>query len=84
MPIDPSSVHHHSGIADETAAHFQRTAQPIERKRVAKELSAVGSADSVQKKTPVRSTKKAGPNDPCPCGSGKKYKKCCMQKDKNS
>ena len=22
------------------------------------------------------------PNDPCPCGSGKKYKKCCMQKDK--
>jgi preprotein translocase subunit SecA len=61
-----------------------RTAQPIERKRVAKELSAVGSADSVQKKTPVRSTKKAGPNDPCPCGSGKKYKKCCMQKDKNN
>ena len=61
-----------------------RTAQPIERKRVAKELSAVGSAESVQKKTPVRSTKKAGPNDPCPCGSGKKYKKCCMQKDKNS
>ena len=25
-----------------------------------------------------------GPNDPCPCGSGKKYKKCCMQKDKNA
>ena len=61
-----------------------RTAQPIERKRVAKELAAVGSADSVQKKTPVRSTKKAGPNDPCPCGSGKKYKKCCMQNDKNN
>ena len=61
-----------------------RTAQPIERKRVAKELAAVGSADSVQKKTPVRSSKKAGPNDPCPCGSGKKYKKCCMQNDKNN
>jgi len=31
----------------------------------------------------VRNTaKKVGPNDPCPCGSGKKYKKCCMQKDK--
>jgi len=28
--------------------------------------------------------KKVGPNDPCPCGSGKKYKKCCMQKDKNN
>ena len=61
-----------------------RIHQPIERKRVAKELSAVGSSDSVQKKAPVRSAKKAGPNDPCPCGSGKKYKKCCMQKDKNN
>lgn len=26
--------------------------------------------------------KKVGRNDPCPCGSGKKYKNCCMQKDK--
>ncbi|MFH0921640.1 MAG: preprotein translocase subunit SecA [Fibrobacterota bacterium] len=26
---------------------------------------------------PVRAVKTAGPNDPCPCGSGKKYKKCC-------
>ena len=54
----------------------------IQRKQVAKETSAVGSGDSVVKKQPVRSTKKAGPNDPCPCGSGLKYKKCCMQKDK--
>jgi len=77
-----------TAIREETVRRVFRTqvraAQPIERRRVAKELSAVGSADSVQKKTPVRSTKKAGPNDPCPCGSGKKYKKCCMQKDKNS
>ena len=28
----------------------------------------------------VRTTKKIGPNEPCPCGSGKKYKKCCMNK----
>ena len=28
-------------------------------------------------KQPVLSDKKAGRNDPCPCGSGKKYKKCC-------
>ncbi len=27
-------------------------------------------------------TEKIGRNDPCPCGSGKKYKKCCMGKDK--
>jgi len=29
---------------------------------------------------PVRAAKKPGRNDPCPCGSGKKYKKCCMRK----
>jgi preprotein translocase subunit SecA len=43
----------------------------------------VGSGDSIVKKQPVRKAdKKVGPNDPCPCGSGKKYKKCCMHKDK--
>ena len=39
-------------------------------------------SESEVKKAPVRKEKKAGPNDPCPCGSGKKYKKCCMHKDK--
>ncbi len=34
-----------------------------------------------RKPAPVRS-KKIGRNDPCPCGSGKKYKKCCMMKEK--
>ena len=29
---------------------------------------------------PIRTSKKVGRNDPCPCGSGKKYKKCCMNK----
>ena len=59
-----------------------RPAQEVKREKVAKETDAVGSGDSVMKKKPVRSEKKAGPNDPCPCGSGKKYKKCCMQNDK--
>lgn len=31
-----------------------------------------------QKPAPVRAEKKVGRNDPCPCGSGKKYKKCCL------
>ena len=57
-----------------------RPAQEVKREKVAKETGTSG--DSVMKKQPVRSEKKAGPNDPCPCGSGKKYKKCCMQKDK--
>ncbi len=37
-----------------------------------------GGEDQPQKKQPVRrANKKVGRNDPCPCGSGKKYKKCC-------
>ena len=36
------------------------------------------SGDGTLKKQPVRNAgKKVGRNDPCPCGSGKKYKKCC-------
>ena len=61
-----------------------RTNQEVKRQKVAKETSAIGTADTVTKKQPVRKDKKAGPNDPCPCGSGKKYKKCCMQKDKST
>ena len=34
------------------------------------------SHDRSNKKQPIRVEKKVGPNDPCPCGSGKKYKKC--------
>ena len=30
-----------------------------------------------EKKGPVRTGVKVGRNDPCPCGSGKKYKNCC-------
>ena len=59
-----------------------RPQQEVKRQKVAKETSATGSPDKTVKQQPVRSNKKAGPNDPCPCGSGKKYKKCCMQKDK--
>jgi len=36
-----------------------------------------GGGESVKKKPQMRSAKKIGRNAPCPCGSGKKYKKCC-------
>ena len=36
-----------------------------------------GDMGSVKKKPATRSDKKVGRNAPCPCGSGKKYKKCC-------
>ena len=58
--------------------------QQVQRKKVAKEITT-GTPDKTVKAQPVRNKeKKVGPNDPCPCGSGKKYKKCCMQKDKSS
>ena len=57
--------------------------QEVRREKVAKETAASGTPDKAAKPQPIRNKdKKAGPNDPCPCGSGKKYKKCCMQKDK--
>ena len=59
-----------------------RTNQEVKREKVAKETGTGAASQSVVKKSPVKKVQKIGPNDPCPCGSGKKYKKCCMQKDK--
>ena len=57
--------------------------QEVKREKVAKETGTAAAGETTVKKVPVRNaSKKVGPNDPCPCGSGKKYKKCCMQKDK--
>ncbi len=58
-----------------------RPTQEVKREKVAKETSTSGTSDGTVKKQPVRKAKKVGPNDPCPCGSGKKYKKCCREKD---
>ena len=49
----------------------------IERKEVAKETGVSHGGDGSEKKKPVKVGEKVGRNDPCPCGSGKKYKKCC-------
>ena len=57
-----------------------RTREEPKREQVAKETAALGADDGSVKKEPVRRAKKIGPNDPCPCGSGKKYKKCCYLK----
>ncbi len=54
--------------------------QEIKRVKVAKETST-NSTDGSAKQQPVRKGAKVGPNDPCPCGSGKKYKKCCRDKE---
>ena len=54
----------------------------VRRERVAQVTGTSGGGDETLKKTPVRKAAKIGPNDPCPCGSGKKYKKCCYLKNK--
>ena len=54
--------------------------EEIERKQVAHETSATGGEEEINK--PVVKGKKIGRNDPCPCGSGKKYKNCCGKKDR--
>ena len=56
--------------------------QEVKRVKVAKETST-NSTDGTAKQQPVRKTNKVGPNDPCPCGSGKKYKKCCKLKEES-
>ena len=50
--------------------------QKVERKEVAK-VTGTNRDDSVPNAPVKRQTKKVMPNDPCPCGSGKKYKFCC-------
>ena len=54
-----------------------RTAEEPKREQVAKPTGAAGASDGSEPNRPVRKGKKPGRNDPCPCGSGKKYKKCC-------
>ena len=53
-----------------------RIEQQVEREQVAK-VTGTNKDESVQKGPKRRTTEKVYPNDPCPCGSGKKYKQCC-------
>ena len=53
--------------------------QRVEREAVAK-VTGTNKDDTVANAPIRRATKKIQPNDPCPCGSGKKYKFCCMRK----
>ena len=71
-------------IREETVRQIfirQVRTQSIQREKVAKITGTSGGDDGTVKKQPVKKDKKVGPNDPCPCGSGKKYKQCCRRKD---
>jgi preprotein translocase subunit SecA len=69
-------------IQEETVRRIflTRLRQPVKRERVAKVTGESGADDGTLKKQPVRNKIKIGRNDPCPCGSGLKWKKCtCAQ-----
>ena len=58
--------------------HLPSVAREIERKqsRQQRDLQYQTGAAQAEAPKPVRAAAKVGRNDPCPCGSGKKYKKC--------
>ena len=58
-----------------------QTKEEPKREEVAKPTMATGAGDGSEEKRPVVNGKKVGRNDPCPCGSGKKYKKCCGREE---
>ena len=68
-------------IRDDTARMILSVAPrkqgEVKRVQVAKEVSAGGGKQETVRKPVVNKTPKVGRNDPCPCGSGKKYKNCC-------
>jgi preprotein translocase subunit SecA len=61
-----------STSVDELEESFQR-----KKKRELEQARMAGSGEAQTVQQVVRGTAKVGRNDPCPCGSGKKYKKCC-------
>ncbi len=69
-----------NGIKDEVVRRMFRVeikkAEQLERKQTSKITASGTAGDGTVKKQPVRA-KKIGRNEPCPCGSGKKYKNCC-------
>ena len=69
-------------ISEETVRTLMhiRVEQKVEREEVAK-ITGTNKDDSAQKQPKKREAAKIYPNDPCPCGSGKKYKQCCMKKN---
>ena len=70
-----------SSIQEDTVRmlYHVQVEQKIEREQVAK-VTGTNKDDSSVKKPVQRKEDKVYPNDPCPCGSGKKYKQCCGRK----
>jgi len=77
-------VLHQSKVSEEQTnqANLAKATELIKKLMAARNMQAQNQANTSGKNQPVvNSTKKVGRNDPCPCGSGKKYKKCCGQSE---
>ena len=73
-------VLHQSKVTEEQTdtANLAKATEMIKKIMAARNAQAQNQANTSGKSQPVvNSSKKVGRNDPCPCGSGKKYKKCC-------
>ncbi len=57
---------------------FEKMAVCLRASRPARDYQLVNSDGSIANQSPASQKKKPGRNDPCPCGSGLKYKRCCM------
>ena len=69
-----------AAVLRETSLHPSTNSKNLSSARKRRELEQARMAGSGEAQTVqqvVRGTAKVGRNDPCPCGSGKKYKKCC-------
>ncbi|KGX86179.1 preprotein translocase subunit SecA [Pontibacillus litoralis] len=72
-------------IEDEVSKYVMKAQirENLQRQEVAKGATAVSGEDSTKKekkRKPIKKTETTGRNEPCPCGSGKKYKQCCLLK----
>ena len=71
-PLATSSRRRAATSVDDLEAQFERR-----KKRELEQARLAGATNGNKPQQVVRGAAKIGRNDPCPCGSGKKYKKCC-------
>lgn len=72
-------------VGDEKVEQLQDKVDDMQNQVAAGKMQAIDVAEFMRQmrtKPVVRDYKKIGRNDPCPCGSGKKYKNCCLNSGK--
>ena len=69
---------HEDGVS---AYDLEQMQEEQEERKQAAQTNRGGEEEEIER-TPLKKKEEPGRNDPCPCGSGKKYKKCCIDKDK--